>query len=419
MTTTEYQIPGMMIREHLITVPLDWADPEGETIEVFAREIADPRQTDVALPLLVFLQGGPGGKSPRPLIADGWLGVALKSYRVVLLDQRGTGRSSRITGRVISRFNAADGARYLLNFRADSIVADLEHLRKTVFGGAKWSTLGQSYGGFLTMAYLSKAPEALENCYVTGGLASIRPSADEVYAHTYPRVAAKNARFYARYPQDVERVGAVADYLEAHDVRLPDGDRLTVRRLQFLGIGFGMKPGFEEMHWLFDEAWDGDVLSEAFLLEVYALSNFWDNPLFCVLQESIYGSGANPTRWAASRALPAEFDSSLRPLLFTGEMMFPWMLDEVAALRPFKAATEALAEAEVYTSLYDPARLAYNEVPVNALVYFDDMYVDRELSMQTAAAVGNVQTWVTNEYEHDGIREDPSVFERLVDLRNR
>src|SRR3978361_2304382 len=138
MTSTEYEIPGMLIREHLVSVPLDWSEPDGATIQGFAREIADSRQKDAALPLLVFLQGGPGGKSPRPLTTEGWLGSALKTHRVVLFEQRGTGRSSRITGRVISQFGAADGARYLLNFRADSIVADLEHVRKTVFGGVTW-----------------------------------------------------------------------------------------------------------------------------------------------------------------------------------------------------------------------------------------------------------------------------------------
>jgi pimeloyl-ACP methyl ester carboxylesterase len=423
-SSAEYTIPGMHVREHTVTVPLDWAVPEGAGIRVFARELVDPRRKDEALPLLVFLQGGPGGKSPRPETTDEWIGSALKTHRVVLLDQRGTGRSSRVTGDVISRFGAEDGARYLLNFRADSIVADLEHLRKTVFGGAKWSTLGQSYGGFLTLTYLSKAPEALENCYVVGGLAGIHPSADEVYRRTYPRVEGKTARYYARYPQDVDRVAAVADFIDAHDVRLPDGDRLSVRRLQSLGLDFGMKPSFERMHWLFDEAWTNegatpDVIADVFLNEVYQRTNFWDNPLFVVLQESIYGSGATPTRWAASRALPANFSTSNRPLQFTGEMMFPWMLEEIASLRPFAAAANALAETAEYPPLYDLDRLASNEVPVNAAVYFDDMYVDRDLSLETAAQVGNVQTWVTNEYEHDGIHDGSTVFDRLVELRQR
>jgi proline iminopeptidase len=41
------------------------------------------------------------------------------------------------------------------------------------------------------------------------------------------------------------------------------------------------------------------------------------------------------------------------------------------------------------------------------------MYVDAELSLATARDVGNVKTWVTNEFEHDGVRQSPAVFTRL------
>ncbi|MGO8657808.1 proline iminopeptidase, partial [Rhizobium ruizarguesonis] len=87
----------MLIRDHMVDVPLDWSTPEGETIRVFAREVCDPARRRETLPLLAFLQGGPGGKSPRP--SNGgppWLAEALKTHRVILIDQRGTGRSSRI-----------------------------------------------------------------------------------------------------------------------------------------------------------------------------------------------------------------------------------------------------------------------------------------------------------------------------------
>ena len=57
-----------------------------------------------------------------------------------------------------------------------------------------------------------------------------------------------------------------------------------------------------------------------------------------------------------------------------------------------------------YAPLYDLDRLAANEVPVSAVVYHDDMYVDVGLSLDTAAHVGNTHAWVTNEFEHDGIQ---------------
>nr|WP_224703973.1 alpha/beta fold hydrolase [Devosia sp. CJK-A8-3] len=422
MTLSSYTIPGMHITDRMIEVPLDWfGGRDGPTIKLFAREVVDPVKKYADLPLLVFLQGGPGGKSPRPTGGGpGWLAEAIKTHRVILPDQRGTGRSTPINAATLAGMDGQTAGDYLAHFRADSIVADFEHLRKTVYGGKRWESLGQSYGGFLTLTYLSTAPEALAACYVTGGLAGLNPSADEVYRRTYPRVAAKTARYYKRYPDDIATIGAIADFIDAHDVRLPDGDRLSVKRLQTIGIDFGMAPGFENIHWLIDEAFATparDRLSDHFLFSVMTATSYDTGPLFMVLQESIYGQGDGATNWAAQRAYDSrpEFATSQRPLLFTGEMMFPWMLEEIRSLRPFKAGAEALAQRQSYSRLYDPARLATNEVPVAAVIYHDDMYVDAGLSLETAAAVGNLEHWITNEFEHDGLRQSASVFRTLVD----
>lgn len=415
---TEYTIRGMHITDHTAKVPLDWAAPDdGRTIEVFAREVVDPVKRREHLPILVFLQGGPGGKSPRPMPGEGWVAEALNTHRVLLVDQRGTGRSSRVQGEAIAAMSTTDAVAHLLCFRADSIVADLEHLRTIIFGGVTWQTLGQSYGGFITLAYLSAHPEALSACYVAGGLTSIEPSTDDVYRHTYPRAAVKTAEFYRRFPADARLVGRVADIIDRDDVRLPDGDRLTVRRLQSLGIDLGMAPGFDRMHWLFDEAIVDGALSDTFLEQVMQRTSYDDNPLFMVLQESIYANGPGATDWAAERIRSEfpHFDPDARPLVFTGEMMFPWMLDEIRSLRPFAQAARALAAHDQYTPLYDAQRLEANEVPIAAIGYFDDMYVDIGYSLETAHRVGNCQLWVTNEYEHDGIRQDATIVRKLID----
>lgn len=420
MIVSEYTIPGLHVRDHVVTVPLDWAKPEGKTIEVFAREVVDPARKDEKLPLLCFLQGGPGGKSPRPTKSSPpWLAKALKTHRIILPDQRGTGRSTPVDAATIAGFDGEAGADYLACFRGDSIVDDLEHIRKTVFDGERWQTLGQSYGGFLTLTYLSRAPEGLSACYVAGGIPSIEPSVDEVYRHTYPRVRAKNEIFYKRYPDDKALVARIADFIEANPVMLPDGDRLSVRRFQSLGLDFGMGPGFENIHWLLDEAFAADDrLSDQFLGSLMHATAYNGNPLFAVIHEAIYGQGEGATNWSAERVLAEfpEFDAKARPLLFTGEMIYPSMFEEIALLRPFRAAAEALARRPRYSRLYDKARLAENTVPVSAVVYHDDMYVDAGLSLRTAKAVGNLDVWITNEFEHDGIRQSGAVFDRLVAL---
>ena len=423
MITAEYTIPGLHVREHEVEVPLDWAAPGPETLTLFAREVVAAHRRYEDLPLMLFLQGGPGGKAPRPAAADGWIGALLERYRLVLMDQRGTGRSSRVDARRIGAFPDGEaGADFLTRFRADSIVRDAEHLRATDFDGRRWATIGQSYGGWLTLTYLSLAPEALTACLVTGGLGSLTPSAAEVYRRTYPRALAKNREYERRYPGDVATIGRIADLLAAEDVRLPDGDRFTVDRLQFLGSGFGMKHGFEDVHWLVDEAFagSGDGLSDGFLAEVQARTAFADDPLWAALQESIYGdpdSGA--TAWAADaeHARHPEFAADARPLRFTGEMMRRWMFDEIRLLRPFAPAVDALARRTAWSPLFDRERLAANAVPVAAVVYFDDLYVDAGLSTATAEQVGNVQRWVTNEWEHDGIRDSGDrVVRRLLHL---
>jgi pimeloyl-ACP methyl ester carboxylesterase len=346
------------------------------------------------------------------------LSQAVRTHRVLLLDQRGTGRSTPLTATTVRGLEPGALARYVRHFRADSIVADAELIRGRLADGQRWETLGQSYGGFVTLTYLSRAPHGLRTCYVTGGLPGIEATVDEVYARTYPLVAAKNAAYYRRYPDDVAAVRRLADHLDADDVRLPDGDRLTSRRLRLLGLAFGMGDGFERVHWTLEEAWKGDDLADGFRYEVMATTGFVDTPLFA-LQEFCYGGPGAATRWEADRALaryPA-FAADAEPLLFTGEMMYRWMFDEIAALRPFAGAADILAEDDDWPALYDPTRLAANEVPVVAAVYFDDMYVAADLQVRTAGAVGNTRVWVTNEYEHDGLRvAEGRVLARLMDM---
>jgi hypothetical protein len=146
--------------------------------------------------------------------------------------------------------------------------------------------------------------------------------------------------------------------------------------------------------------------------------SFASGPLYALLHEACYAQGC-ATRWAAERirAEFAEFDARVTadPLYFTGEMIYPWMIDADPVLRPLREAAGILAERDDWPLLYDPARLAANEVPAAAAVYYNDMYVDRELSMQTAEAIRGLRAWVTSEYEHDGLRvSDGAVLDRLI-----
>lgn len=84
-------------------------------------------------------------------------------------------------------------------------------------------------------------------------------------------------------------------------------------------------------------------------------------------------------------------------------------------MRPLKEAANILAATTAWPQLYDVEQLKRNTVPVAAAVYYDDMYVHREFSEETAALVPNMKLWMTNEYEHNGLRADGSgVLGRLL-----
>jgi hypothetical protein len=92
------------------------------------------------------------------------------------------------------------------------------------------------------------------------------------------------------------------------------------------------------------------------------------------------------------------------------------MLEEMGALRPLREAAEILAR-HPWPRLYDADVLAANEVPAAAAVYTDDLYVERALAEETAGAVRGMRTWVTSEYDHDGLRVDGGrILDRLLDL---
>ncbi len=401
-----YRAAGYVLREHAFEVPLDHDSPDGERIGVFAREIAAP--DGLERPFLVYFQGGPGFEADRPSKpppSPSWLDRALEDYRVLLLDQRGTGRSSPV-GR-LAGLTPVEQAEYLARFRADSIVRDAEWIRREL-GAERWSVLGQSFGGFCVTAYLSAAPEGLREALVAGGLPPIGLHTDEVYRRTYPRVLERNRRYYERYPDDRARVREIQRRIADGAIVLPQGDVLTARRFQQLGFLLGSSGGAEKLHYLLELPPD----SPAFLHDVESALPFARNPIFAVLHESCYADGC-ATRWSAERLRPADFDDLD---LFTGEHVFSWMFEDYGALRPLREAAELLAE-RAWPPLYDPEGLAASDVPAAAVIYVDDMYVDRELSEQTARQVGGLQVWLTDEHEHDGLHADGErVLGRLLEL---
>ena len=416
-----WTLPGLQLRDVTLNVPLDHADPTGAQIEVFARVVAEDGGED--RPYLVYLQGGPGSEAPRPLSPGStpWLPRALREHRVVMLDQRGTGRSTPVgpdtalpEGAIPGAATLADAtpaqqAQYLTHFRADAIVADAEALREQL-GVRAWSLLGQSFGGFTTLRYLSAAAGSVEKALFTGGMPTVGPDMDAVYTTTWQGMIGRSERYWARFPRDRNRFRRLADAAEAGRLRLPDGQRVGVERLRRLGHLLGASQGAERLHYLLDL----DPASPAFAHDLGAALPFGGrNPLYAVIHESCWADGT-ATRWAADRMMPAEVRED--PTLLGGEHIHRDLFAEDPELEMWAEAADLLAEHD-WPQLYDPDALRSCTVPGAAAVYYDDAYVPREYSMATAALLPGLRPWVTSEYEHNGLRAGgDAVLDHLLDL---
>ena len=419
MELNKYKYSDMIITDHTFLVPLDYENKDGKEISIFAREIERKETVNKNLSYLVFFQGGPGYESPRPITDSGWIKRASEEYKVLLLDQRGTGLSTPVSGDSFKAMNDSDLAHYLTFFRADNIVRDAEEIRKNLIQDKKWSVLGQSFGGFCATNYLSFYPNSLEKVFITGGLPPLSAHPDDIYRSTYKRVIQKNKEFYDIFPQAKINSRKIADHLMENEVLLPNGDTLSVERFQQLGLNLGFSDGMATLNFLFERAFSNEKLSYSFLKGVLSLQTFDTNPIFTVLHEACYAQ-AFSTDWSAYRILDEypEFNTENDELFFTGEMLYPWMLDSYKALKPLKGAANILAKKNDWPMLYSEKNLKDNQVSVAAAVYTNDMYVDREYSMELAGIIPNMSIWETETLEHNALRSNgklvlDSLFSRI------
>ena len=420
VTVRAFGDPGsgghVLTGDHWLAVPLDAADRARGTIELYARELRTVERAETDQPYLVFLQGGPGGRSPRPGVdGPGWLAWALERYRVILLDQRGTGRSTPLDRHTLAALGGPrEQAEHLALHRADRIVDDAEALRRHLLGDHPWTSLGQSYGGFCTWTYLSRAPEGLSAAYVTGGVPPVGLHPDDVYRATHAALARRVAELDEAHPRVRAVLADVAHHVTRVEEHLPTGERLTPRRLQELGIVLGGAGGPDLLAHLADDAWalPGRRLSDTFLAGVAGVVSFAGGPLYALLHEATYAEDGLVTDWSAERVraelgigeAPERDADGIERLPLTGEMIYRSTVAADPTLAPLAETAQLLAERSWDAPLYDRRRLATNRVPVAATVYTRDMYVDAAASRATAARTGGVRLVEDAVQHHDGLR---------------
>ncbi len=414
-------MPNYIETEILQYVPLNYQYPEVQTIALFARDICISGNEDAEI--LMFFNGGPGFSCIRDWRNTDWVIEALKTYRVVLMDQRGTGRSQIID---LATINAHSSSKllsdYLTHFRADNIVRDAEFLRQKVFKREKITVLGQSFGGFVVLTYLSIAPHSLNHALITAGIAPLTcTSVNEIYDALVENLSLRNERFYQKFPKDRNIVQAIVAALRLNTITIGD-EILTLDRFLSLGWYLGQEDGFSTVHNLLDEAFcdrNMTTLSWRFIKNVLQATSFWEiNPLYSVLHEACYCNGFG-SHWAADYTMQKidVFSPQQKIPYFSGEVVKRQMFQDYIGLKKFSEAVDFLAKKEDWPMLYNIDILKNNSVPIGVLLMTDDFYVNYNLAQKALKKINNIRLWSHDAWQHDALRKHGTeVIQKLLQL---
>lgn len=84
------------------------------------------------------------------------------------------------------------------------------------------------------------------------------------------------------------------------------------------------------------------------------------------------------------------------------------MFDDYVELRQLKNVADMLALKSDWAPLYNIEALNKTTSHVSAVSYFNDPYVDLELSIKAAAEIKGCRQWITSEFLHNGLTMNPT-----------
>ena len=248
---------------------------------------------------------------------------------------------------------------------------DAELVRAQLIGDRPWTVLGQSFGGFCCLTYLSLSPEGLAGALITGGLPSLTATRRRRLPGRLPAGAGEEPRdTSSATPATPSSPAGSPTTWKSTRSGMPSGERLSVRRFQTLGITFGgtgtvRQPALPAGGGVHRRAGrPGAVRHVPARGGRRPCRSRTVRCTPCCTSRST--RRARPSGWAAERVRAEfpEFDASgAGPLLFTGEMIYPWQFDEDPALVPLREAADLLARRDDWPALYDVDRLADNDRP--------------------------------------------------------
>jgi proline iminopeptidase len=121
---------------------------------------------------IIVANGGPG-LSHIYMVQNGVWSLLSKKRQIVFYDQRGTGKSTRLKPGASQEMTAQ--------------IADLEAVRAK-FDFDKFTLVGDSYGGFLAMAYAAAHPEHIENLILSDSASPNMKTMVRVLSQVFPDV---------------------------------------------------------------------------------------------------------------------------------------------------------------------------------------------------------------------------------------
>lgn len=389
MSSTVY-FPGVTVREHEVSVPVSRTDPSLGEISVFCRELS----TDDSLPGLVYFQGGPGKPGPRTVM--GWIPEALKRYRVFLIDERGTGRSTKIDRTTPERITPG----MLSHLRPPDVAADAEAVREHL-GLEQWDLLGNSFGAACAGSYLTYFPSGVRRAHLAGTVPEPEMDVDLFNRLTFELLKQRQQQLFDAVGWLPARIEEVADHVDNHDERMPTGERLSSTRMRMAGVLLGEEGDFAALANLFESpftTYRGEKrLRGDFLAQLGAIISLETMPLWAVVHETVMARPGQAVNWSAERIYREEFAD----LTLLGNHFFRTHFEEDPALRPFYAAVDAVHHMDDLAA--QAPDTSTNEVPTAAILFRNDVFIPYALTSQSAARMPNLKLWSHDEWLHDGI----------------
>ena len=196
----------------------------GRASSVFSASSANPAGRE--RPLLVYLRGRAGASRRRGPSRTGasppWLERALADFRVLMLDQRGTGRSTPVG---VHARRAAPRSRPTTS-RTSAPTRSCATPRRSASRarGRALERARQSFGGFCALRYLSaRARARCARCSSRAGVPPLGAPVDDVYRATFARMRRAQRALLRALPGRPRARPRAARAAGARTIRCPAG----------------------------------------------------------------------------------------------------------------------------------------------------------------------------------------------------